>query len=136
MKASSFSNSASHSARFAHDGFARRAAGRHGVLLLVMLIMLIMFALISIMFVVTATRARLTAKTHARIDAELDPYPHLLDGAFLQLVRGSTNKYSALQYHSLLHNMYGGTPLKGATTLPKDESSVFLKGKLTVAASY
>ncbi len=87
-----------------------RRQNRRGILLLIMLTMLVLFTLVTITFVVTATRAKTSAKIHARIGQQLDPYPALLDDAFLQLVRGSRNPYSSLQYNSLLHAMYGSAP--------------------------
>lgn len=80
---------------------------RRGVLLLVILGMLAMFGLVAIAFVILTGQFRRTAEVTRRIDIQAESPHALLENAFSQVVRGSTNPASALSVHSLLEDMYG-----------------------------
>lgn len=80
---------------------------RRGVLLLVILGMLAMFGLVAIAFVILTGQFRRTAEVTRRIDIQAESPHALLEDAFAQVVRGSTNPASALSVHSLLEDQYG-----------------------------
>lgn len=99
-----------------------RAPGRHaakhrrGVLLLVVLSMLTLFMMLGVAYLLTATRAKETARAYARLtfggdDARV-PYAQLLDQVLLSVVRGPVvgkvpGSISSGTYESLLADKYG-----------------------------
>ena len=89
------------------------AAGRRGVLLLVILSLLILFVMIAVTYVLVASRNLQANKSYARKDVTGSTPQHLLDGAAMQLVRGTNPDPSTQQFRSvigpwsLLEHMYG-----------------------------
>ncbi len=87
-----------------------RPSARRGILLLVVLSMLTLFLLIGTSFIMSANQYRRANKTLSDVPAPSEnrlQQTDLLDEVLGQLVRDTTNKYSALRYHSLLRDMYG-----------------------------
>ena len=83
---------------------------RRGILLLVVLSLLVLFLLIGTSFIKTSDQYRQSSKTISRpYEAAANPLQQsdLLDVALGQLVRGTTNPYSSIRFHSLLGDMYG-----------------------------
>ncbi|MEI7862511.1 MAG: hypothetical protein WCJ21_07765, partial [Planctomycetota bacterium] len=101
-------------------GAGMPCAGRRGVLLLVVLSMLTLFLMLGVAYLVTATRARETARAYARLmtggdDARV-PHAQLLDRIMLKVLRGGgqaptasgvTLPSGAIVFESLLADKYG-----------------------------
>jgi hypothetical protein len=86
------------------------AAGRSGVVLLVVISLLVLFALIGIAFVVYAESQANTARIWREGETlqQPDMDPELLLSYFLgQLIYDTDNPFSALRGHSLARTMYG-----------------------------
>ena len=86
---------------------------RRGVLLLVVLSMLILFVMIAVTYVLVASRQLSIGKsgfTAARTNGiGVDPPQALVDGAMMQVARGTNNPHSVLGgTMSLLEHYYGG----------------------------
>jgi hypothetical protein len=85
---------------------------RRGVLLLVVLSVLTLFLLLGMTYVIMAARARSTARAFRNLaDSQSQStttwWPSLRSAAF-QVVRGTKNADSALRFHDLLADKYGG----------------------------
>jgi hypothetical protein len=102
---------------------AGHARARRGVLLLVVLSMLALFLMLGAAFIVTATRARETARAYAKMtfggnEARI-PYARLLDGVLLDVLAGGTNAAVLITsgtFESLLADKYGLQTLSGTAT--------------------
>jgi hypothetical protein len=96
-----------------------RKPNRRGVLLLVCLSLLVLFAVIGVTFVMVSGQYRSAARSEVRTerygdDPGSNTRPgELLDEAFMQLARGTTNNHSSLQFHDLLGDKYGHEVLRG-----------------------
>jgi hypothetical protein len=77
------------------------------VILLVVMALLALFSVITITFVLVSSQSKRTAVAASRQELRGDSPQMLLDQAFYQVVRGTNNKLSVLQQHSLLEDMYG-----------------------------
>ncbi|MHB1035795.1 MAG: hypothetical protein ACYC0Y_14235 [Pirellulales bacterium] len=97
---------------------ARHSQTRRGVLLLVILGLLAMFALVAITFVIIAGQHRQTSKYLRSIEQFGDPPKDLLNGAALQLLRGTNNPQSVIGPHSLLEDLYGSESIAGVILSP------------------
>jgi hypothetical protein len=99
------------------------------VLLLVVLSMLTLFLMLGAAYIVTATRARETARAYAKLtfggDEARIPYARLLDGVLLDVLAGGTNAVRtggspslplAAEFESLLADKYGLQTLSGTAT--------------------
>ena len=85
-----------------------RASDRRGVLLLVVLSILILFLLIGTTFILTAGQHKDRAKILEKANRTTFQPEDVLERALMQLVRDTNNRHSALRYHSLLRDVYGG----------------------------
>ena len=95
---------------------ARRQKPRRGVLLLIVLSLLVLFLLVGLSFMVSAGQFNRLSKTAARTDTTGMPGPKMTDAAMYQILRGTSNPYSAIQGHSLLEDLYGRDYLIGRAT--------------------
>lgn len=86
---------------------ARRSKPRRGVLLLIVLSLLVLFLLVGLSFMVSAGQFSRLAKSAARTDTTGMPGAKLADAALYQILRGTSNPYSAIRGHSLLEDLYG-----------------------------
>ena len=103
---------------------------RRGALLLVVLSMLVLFALIALTFVVVAGSFNRSAKSAGRIGLTDDEGKQLIERAFLEIVRGTTNTNIALLSvdasdptnqakmiaQCLLEDLYGPFSIRGTVT--------------------
>ena len=101
-----------HSRRHVSHRRKATAAERRGVLLLVVLSMLTLFMLLGTTYLILASRTRSTSKAflkladdQAQTSVSLKPY---LAQAALQVIRGTESPRSAIRYHDLLADRYGG----------------------------
>ncbi len=99
---------------------ARRTKPRRGVLLLIVLSLLVLFLLMGMSFLVSATQFNKLAGSSARTDLQGMPGDKLANSVLYQLVRGTTNPYSAIRGHSLLEDLYGRDYLVGEATAVAD----------------
>ena len=90
-----------------------RASDRRGVLLLVVLSILILFLLIGTTFILTAGQHKDRAKILEKANRTTFQPEDVLERALMQLVRDTNNRHSALRYHSLLRDVYGGDGFVG-----------------------
>lgn len=88
------------------------AGHRRGVLLLVVLSLLTLFLLLGTTFLILSSRARTTAGAFLRLaqDQTTTPgaYSPMLREAAWQVIRGASRSGSAIRYHDLLGDRYGG----------------------------
>lgn len=89
----------------------RRAPKRRGVLLLIILGMLAMFGLIGIAFVMLTSHARKSAEVLQKKEFYVAEPKKFTDEAINQILRGSRNRGSVLQNHSLFEDVYGNSYL-------------------------
>ena len=108
-----------HSRRHVSHRRKATAAERRGVLLLVVLSMLTLFMLLGTTYLILASRTRSTSKAflkladdQAQTSVSLKPY---LAQAALQVIRGTESPRSAIRYHDLLADRYGGDGADQAT---------------------
>lgn len=96
-------------------GFGRnaRASERRGVLLLVVLSVLILFMLVGTTFLLTSNQYKTAAKIMDKANRTTFQPEDVLERALMQLVRDTNNRHSALRYHSLLRDLYGGDGFVG-----------------------
>ncbi|NDC64444.1 MAG: hypothetical protein EBZ59_10790, partial [Planctomycetia bacterium] len=97
--------------------------GRRGVLLLVVLSMLTLFLMLGAAYMVTAGRARETARAHARLtfggDDVRTPYGRLLDSVALGVIRGGVTVTATgagaptVTFESLMADKYGDGTVSG-----------------------
>lgn len=85
---------------------------RRGIVLLFVLALLALFSLILVAFVIVTSQAKRGARFAAEIERHGTPPQELLERAFLQIVRGSTNPHSAIGPHSLLEDLYGNDQVR------------------------
>ncbi|MCA9241236.1 MAG: hypothetical protein KDA37_13595, partial [Planctomycetales bacterium] len=90
-----------------------RRAQRRGVLLLVVLSILVMFMLIGTAFILTTSQDAAANKAQEKSNIAVPQQADLLDRALRQLVRDTSNRDSAIRYHSLLRDVYGGDGFVG-----------------------
>ena len=129
---------------------AEAPSSRRGVLLLVVLSMLTLFLMLGVAYLVTATRARETARAYARLvtggdDARV-PHTRLLDGIMLFTLRGSRGNTPAVTggttalgativFESLLGDKYGtGTSSASARTINATASGVSISGPIVICS--
>ena len=91
---------------------------RRGVLLLVVLSMLVLFMLIGTAFMMSSSQTRDAAKASAKKDRVGNLGTRELDRALLHVVRDTDNPASAVRYHSLLRDLYGGQGFQGMVYSP------------------
>jgi len=93
-------------------GSAAGPARRRGVLLLVVLSMLTLFMLLGVTYLVLAARTRATSRAFLKLEDDLTAsslkMKPLIREAAMQVMRGTTNNRSAIRYHDLLADKYGG----------------------------
>src|SRR4051812_48042446 len=107
--------------RARRSGRSRRVktrSSRRGVLLLVVLSMLVLFMLVGTAFLMSGNQSREMMKEAAKQDRLGNPATKLLERAMLNLVRDTTNPYSAIRYHSLLGDLYGTDGFQGVVYSP------------------
>ena len=91
----------------------RRRRPRRGVLLLVVLSILVLFVLTGMTFIVIANHYQQTSRDAARHATTGDSPRSLTDRVVHQLLRGTTNRDSALFSESLLADLYGNDGFRG-----------------------
>ena len=99
----------------------RNGSDRRGILLLVVLSLLVLFLLVGTSYVVSSNHYRRANKTLGKpYEPAKSPLQHtdLLEEVVNQLVRDTTNQYSALRYHSLLRDLYGEDGFQIGPTSP------------------
>jgi hypothetical protein len=84
-----------------------RRTPRRGVILLVVMALLTLFTLLGLTLVLVTAQGRLNALNAVRAQRSGTPPQQLLSHAFLDVSRGSTDKHSPIQAHSLLEDLYG-----------------------------
>ncbi|HVX63311.1 MAG TPA: hypothetical protein VHC19_22000, partial [Pirellulales bacterium] len=80
---------------------------RRGVILLVVLAMLALFTMIGLTLVLSTSQARLSALSSTRGQRAGTPPAQQLSRAFHEIARGSENKFSTIQAHNLMEDLYG-----------------------------
>ena len=123
-------------------------AQRRGVLLLVVLSMLTLFLMLGVAYLVTATRARETARAYARLvtggdDARV-PHAQLLDRIMLKALRGggqaptatgATLPSGAIVFESLLADKYGyNNSSTTIGTISATASGVSISGPIVICS--
>jgi hypothetical protein len=123
-------------------------AQRRGVLLLVVLSMLTLFLMLGVAYLVTATRARETARAYARLvtggdDARV-PHAQLLDRIMLKTLRGGGQAPTApgaalpsggIVFESLLADKYGyNTSSATVGTISATASGVSISGPIVICS--
>ncbi len=92
----------------------RRGQSRRGIILLMVTTVLVMFTLVALTFAVTSRQHKVASRALLKGTAYDDRFEELLERAWLQALRGTTNPRSVIGPHSLLEDMYGGFSI-GAT---------------------
>ena len=122
--------------------------GRRGVLLLVVLSMLTLFLMLGAAYLVTATRARESAKAFARLTFGGDdvrvPHARMLDTVLLRIVRGGSAPTASgaaaptVSFESLLADKYGAGTVTGTGTrfAAVGGAAAVLTGSVTLGASF
>ncbi|MEX0586664.1 MAG: hypothetical protein WD176_08470, partial [Pirellulales bacterium] len=90
------------------------------MLLLLIVSLMALFALIAITYVVTAGQHKRTAKSLEKYEQFGNDPKDIADAAFYQLVCGTQNERSVMQWHDLLGDMYGHIGLGGTLTTVQD----------------
>lgn len=108
-----------------------RRKNRRGALLIVVLSILILFALIAITFVVVAGNFKRSAQANLQVELTDEQGRALVDQAFYELLRGTTNTASALWYphdpdgcDSLLEDLYGSDAVVGQLSADGDPTTI------------
>ena len=91
----------------------RRRKPHRGVLLLIVLSLLVLFVLIGVTFIVVAGQYTKAAKAYSRHELKGDPPAKELDGALMQLLRGSADPNDLMYRHNLLRDVYGVDGFEG-----------------------
>lgn len=113
---------ASHPPVVPHAG-SRMAGRRRGVILLIVLALLTLFTMIGLTMVLATSQARLSALSSSRSKRSGTPYQQMLSRAFHEVARGSTNKFSSVQGHSLVEDLYGAPLFVGKLTTDPQSTS-------------
>jgi hypothetical protein len=97
---------AGHDARSSAAAACRRR-GRRGVVLLIVLVLLVLLVTVALTWIIVARSRAHTSRAFQAAQRYDENYEDVLDEALLQVLRGSTNPYSAIGPHSLLEDFYG-----------------------------
>jgi hypothetical protein len=103
-------------------------SARRGVLLLVVLILLVMFVMMAVTYVLVASKQLSNNRALARSESTGDPPAQQLDGAMMQVFRGSKNQHSVLYPHSLLEHLYG--PYTAVGTVQSSNINNYINGQI------
>ncbi len=90
-----------------------RRKRQRGVLLLIVLSLLVLFVLIGITFIVVAGQYTKAAKAYSRHELKGDPPAKELDGALMQLLRGTSDPHDLMYRHNLMRDVYGVDGFEG-----------------------
>ena len=85
----------------------RRRKPQRGILLLIVLSLLVLFVLIGITFIVVAGQYTKSAKAYSRHELKGDAPSKELDGALMQLLRGTNDPNQMMWRHNVLRDLYG-----------------------------
>ncbi len=91
----------------------RKPQSRRGVVILVVLSLLVLFVLLVVTYAIVTGQYRRAAQAYARQELlRLDPQKDLERG-FYEFLRDTTDRSSAVRFHSLLRDYYGGDGFRG-----------------------
>ncbi|MCC6510446.1 MAG: hypothetical protein IT423_15200 [Pirellulaceae bacterium] len=108
-----------------------RKRRRHGLVLLIVLGMLSLLSLLAVTYVVFATQSRSASTALIKRDYRETPSEHLLDQAFRQVLRGTTDMHSVAWKNDLLGDLYGSNPPSAAGS----DSPLFLTARYILGAN-
>ncbi len=86
---------------------ARPHLQRRGVVLLIVMVLLVLLVTVALTWIIVARSRANTSRAFQAAQRYDENYEDVLDEALLQVLRGSTNPYSAIGPHGLLEDFYG-----------------------------
>lgn len=86
---------------------------RRGIVLLIVLTLLTLFLLMTIALAIVASQGRATSASGMKWEQFEDPPQTTFDVVLMQLVRGSRDRTSPFQIHSVLEDLYGNESITG-----------------------